>query len=87
MKSETCKTELCTTDHKSRQGKHSVPDTPGEQSTGRLLWAACCQTLPQTQLALEPGPGHDAGKPPRCQQGVAAGTQKPFPDPPGAASL
>ena len=64
-----------------------IPGIPGGRSTGRLLWAACCQSRPHTQLGLEQGPGHDAGKPPRCQGGAAAGTQKPFPDPPVAASL
>lgn len=73
--------------NKSWAGQHGVPDILVGRSTGRLLWAACCQTRPRTQPELEQGPGHDAGKPPRCHRGAAAGTQKPFPDPPHAASL
>lgn len=72
---------------KSAVDKPDVPDIPGGRSTGRLLWAACSQTQPHTRLGLEQGPGHDAGKLPRCQQGAAAGTQTQFPDPPVAASL
>lgn len=73
--------------NKSWAGQRGVPDILVGRSTGRLLWAACCQTRPRTQPELEQGPGHDAGKPPRCHRGAAAGTQKPFPDPPHAASL
>lgn len=66
---------------------HAVPGTPVGLSTGLQLKAACSQTRLHTQPELERGPGLDAGKPPRCQPGAAAGTQKPFPDPPDAASL
>lgn len=76
-----------TTNWQLQLNEHSLPGIPGGRSTGRRRWAACCQTQPHTQLGLEQGPGHGAGKALRCQQGAAAGTQKLFPDPPVAASL
>lgn len=67
--------------------KWNIPGIPGWQSTGHLLWAACCQKRVHTQSGQEQGPGHDAETLPRCQWGAAAGTQKLFPDPPVSASL
>lgn len=69
------------------QIRRNIPGIPGWQSTGHLLWAACCQERVHTQSGREQGPGLDAETLPRCQWGAAAGTQKLFPDPPVSASL
>lgn len=82
LKISEAQTQMCT-----EQTERGVPGIPAGRSTGRRLWAACCQVQLHTPLELEQGPGHDAGKPLCCRRGAAAGTQKPFPDPPDAASL